>query len=152
MDEASVIDATPPVEKALSQDRGKLGRWRLPRSLRRFSGPLLVIIIWQLLSTVGLLNPHTLAPPIQVVRTGWDLIQSGTLGVNAWASLKRVLVGAAFGVSSGLVLAVLGGLFRFGEDLVDALRKIAPSERGILRNQLPEPFASWMPIHTQERR
>jgi sulfonate transport system permease protein len=120
MDEASVIDATPPVEKAPSQDRGKLGRWRLPRSLRRFSGPLLVIIIWQLLSTVGLLNPHTLAPPIQVVRTGWDLIQSGTLGVNAWASLKRVLVGAAFGISSGLVLAVLGGLFRIGEDLVDS--------------------------------
>jgi sulfonate transport system permease protein len=121
MDEASVIDAAPRLDKAaLPGDRGKLRRWRPPRSLRRISGPLLIVIIWQLLSTVGLLNPHTLAPPVQVVQTGWDLIKSGTLPVNAWASLERVLVGAAFGISSGLVLAVLGGLFRFGEDLVDS--------------------------------
>jgi sulfonate transport system permease protein len=76
--------------------------------------------LWQLASTVGLLTPDTLAGPISVWRAGWHLAADGTLGSAVWVSFQRVLIGLGVGTIGGLVLAVISGLSRPGHDLVDA--------------------------------
>ncbi len=92
---------------------------RVPRWVRRLSGPVLIVAIWQIVSEAGYLDPRTLAPPSTVLSTGWDLISSGELQEHLLVSLQRVLIGLAIGVAVGLTLAIVAGLFRIGEDLVD---------------------------------
>jgi sulfonate transport system permease protein len=99
--------------------RRRRSRLALPRSLRRALSPLLVLALWQLLSSLGILGERTLAPPSDVARAGWDLISSGDLSEHLLVSLQRVATGLAVGVAVGVVLAVAVGLFRLGEDLVD---------------------------------
>lgn len=95
-------------------------RVTIPRWVRRLIGPIVLIGGWQLASNVGLLDEKTLPPPSVVFTTGWDLWQSGELRTDLWVSLNRAMTGLAIGVAIGVVLAAISGLFRLGEDLVDA--------------------------------
>ncbi|MFD9332697.1 ABC transporter permease [Streptomyces sp. NPDC060065] len=95
-------------------------RSRVPRWLRRTSGPILLLALWQLLSTTGVLTPDILASPGTIARVGSDLIADGSLPNAMGVSLQRVAVGLLFGTVVGTGLALVSGLFRIGEDLVDA--------------------------------
>ncbi|MYW63496.1 ABC transporter permease subunit [Streptomyces sp. SID8379] len=95
-------------------------RARVPRWLRRTSGPLLLLALWQLLSTTGVLTPDVLAPPGTIARVARDLFADGSLATAMGVSLQRVALGLLFGVVVGVGLALVSGLFRVGEDLVDA--------------------------------
>ncbi|MEV6804579.1 ABC transporter permease [Streptomyces sp. NPDC051132] len=95
-------------------------RARIPRWLRRAAGPLLLLALWQLLSSTGALAADTLASPGRIGRVGWDLIADGSLPSAMATSLRRVAFGLLAGTVTGTGLALLSGLFRVGEDLVDA--------------------------------
>ncbi|MEU6844598.1 ABC transporter permease [Streptomyces sp. NPDC046716] len=95
-------------------------RTRLPRWLRRTSGPLLLLALWQLLSSTGVLTPEVLAPPGTIARVARDLFADGSLPTAMGVSLQRVALGLLFGVVVGVGLALVSGLFRIGEDLVEA--------------------------------
>jgi sulfonate transport system permease protein len=92
----------------------------LPRPLRRAIGPLLVLLGWYIASATGVLSANTLASPSEVVHQGWLLIKDGQLPSAIYASGKRVVIGFAVGGTIAVVLALLAGLFRLGEDLIDA--------------------------------
>jgi sulfonate transport system permease protein len=93
---------------------------RVPRWLRRLAGPLLVVAAWQALTAVGIIGPRTLAPPSEVLAAGWELLRTGELITHLLTSLRRVAVGLSLGVLTGAALAVVAGLFRLGEDVVDS--------------------------------
>ncbi|CEJ12465.1 Putative aliphatic sulfonates transport permease protein SsuC [bacterium YEK0313] len=95
-------------------------RHRLPRALRRAIGPVLLVALWHGLSVTGLLPPEALAGPVRVLSSAAALWSTGELQDAMAASLGRVLAGLAIGGATGLVLAVLSGLFKVGEDLIDA--------------------------------
>ncbi|MDI3404104.1 ABC transporter permease [Streptomyces cavernicola] len=95
-------------------------RARVPRWLRRLSGPLLLLLAWQLASASGVLTADVLASPGTIARVGRDLIADGSLTSAMGVSLQRVALGVLLGAVVGTVLALLSGLFRAGEDLVDA--------------------------------
>lgn len=95
-------------------------RTRIPRWLRRTSGPLLLLALWQLLTSTGVLTPDVLAAPGTIARVARDLVADGSLPTAMGVSLQRVAVGLLFGVVVGVGLALVSGLFRIGEDLVDA--------------------------------
>jgi len=117
----TVVTSPGPVELTRVGNSGRRRRRgpQIPRWIRRLAGPVLIIAIWQLVSEAGYLDPRTLAPPSTVLSTGWDLISSGELQEHLWVSLQRVVIGLAIGVAVGLTLAIVSGLFRIGEDLVD---------------------------------
>ncbi|MDT7951675.1 MAG: ABC transporter permease subunit [Acetobacteraceae bacterium] len=92
--------------------------WRLP--LRRLASPLAVLVLWQAASSLGLLSPRVLASPLQILAVGWTLALSGDLGHNVLVSLGRVAAGLTIGVSIGTLLALIAGLSRLGEDIIDA--------------------------------
>ncbi|AWZ06551.1 MULTISPECIES: ABC transporter permease [unclassified Streptomyces] len=91
-----------------------------PRWTRRTIGPLLLLALWQLASSFGVLPVDTLAPPLTIAKAGADLIGDGTLPAAMGVSLQRVAIGLVLGGTVGTVLALLSGLSRLGEDLIDA--------------------------------
>ncbi|MFJ8007646.1 ABC transporter permease [Streptomyces fagopyri] len=95
-------------------------RSRFPRRLRRTFGPLLLLALWQLLGDTGVLASAVLAPPGTIARVGAGLITDGSLPNAMAVSLQRVAVGLLLGTVVGTGLALVSGLFRVGEDLVDA--------------------------------
>ncbi|MET9472692.1 ABC transporter permease [Streptomyces sp. NPDC002917] len=92
----------------------------VPRPLRRAVGPVLLLVLWQGLSATGVLHPDVLASPGTIARAGSDLIADGTLPSAMGISLQRVAVGLVLGGVVGTALALVSGLSRLGEDLVDA--------------------------------
>ncbi len=95
-------------------------RTRVPRWLRRATGPVLLLLLWQLLSSTGALTADVLASPGRIAQVGGDLVADGSLTSAMGTSLQRVAAGLALGTLVGTGLALLSGLFRVGEDLVDA--------------------------------
>ncbi|WP_442579801.1 ABC transporter permease subunit [Mesorhizobium sp. ASY16-5R] len=110
--------------------RGPLARQRIepvsvagrgvPRWLRRMSGPVVLVLLWQVASKTGVLPSEVLAGPSTVIGSAAKLIETGELQDAMVISLGRALAGLAIGGSIGVALAVVAGLFRLGEDLVDA--------------------------------
>ncbi|MFD7922655.1 ABC transporter permease [Streptomyces sp. NPDC059740] len=95
-------------------------RVRLPRRLRRTAGPVLLLAVWQLLGTTGFLPEDVLASPETVATTGAGMVSDGTLPSAMLVSLQRVALGLLFGGVAGVGLALVSGLSRLGEDLVDS--------------------------------
>ena len=93
---------------------------RIPRPLRRALGPILLLLGWYVASATGFLPSSTLASPTDVLHQGWQLIQNGQLPSAIYASGRRVVIGFAVGGAIAVALALIAGLFRLGEDLVDA--------------------------------
>lgn len=93
----------------------------VPRILRRAIGPLLLVAVWYGLSVGGLLPAEVLAGPQTVLSSAAGLWASGELPDAIAISLQRALLGLAIGGSIGCALAVLSGLTRLGEDLIDSV-------------------------------
>lgn len=113
-DHASLAAELEPIVPASTR------RTRVPRWVRRTSGPLLLLALWQLLCSTGVLTPDVLASPGTIARVGRDLVTDGSLPGAMGVSLQRVAVGLVLGTLIGTGLALVSGLFRIGEDLVDA--------------------------------
>ena len=82
-------------------------------------GPLLLLAIWSAGSGSGLIDPRTLPAPWTVVETFGRLIADGRLQDHLSASATRAFLGLAAGVAVGLALALVSGLSRWGEALID---------------------------------
>ncbi len=109
----------PPVatERITPRHRHSL---RVPRLLRRLIGVVAVIAIWQLLSSTGRLPQTIVGSPAAVWDQGVTLVNNGELGSALTASLQRVGLGLLIGGAAGIALALVSGLSRLGEDIVDA--------------------------------
>jgi sulfonate transport system permease protein len=95
-------------------------RLRIPTSLERFLGVIVLIAVWELAAKAGWISPQVLAGPSAVWSAGVDLARTGALTSALWASLQRVLWGLAIGVPLGAALAIVSGLTRVGDDLIDS--------------------------------
>lgn len=122
--EQNVSRSAPSLQRIRANKTQRASRaysWQaLPRPIRRTLGPLLILAIWWTLSATGVLKADVLAGPPAVWQAALSLWQSGDLTAAIVVSMHRVLVGLVFGASVGIVLALIAGLFRSGEDLIDA--------------------------------
>lgn len=110
------LDLEPVVPASVRTSRLR----SVPRWLRRTIGPLSLLALWQVFSATGVLHPDVLASPGTIARAGSGLIADGTLPSAMAVSLQRVAMGLLLGGIAGTVLALVSGLSRLGEDLVDA--------------------------------
>ncbi|MFI9784258.1 ABC transporter permease [Kitasatospora sp. NPDC051984] len=86
----------------------------------RTLGPLALLGAWQVSSATGVLTPDVLASPGQVVQAVGELWGNGQLTAALSTSLTRAALGLLFGAGTGLVLGVVTGFFRLGEELLDS--------------------------------
>jgi sulfonate transport system permease protein len=105
-----------PVTVAPRRRRLGLGR---PIPYGRGLGPLLVLGVWLAASAAGLLDPRVLPPPWTVVDTVGRLVDAGTLQDSLAVSLRRAALGFTLGAAAGVSLALVAGLSRLGEAVVD---------------------------------
>lgn len=123
---ATKATAAPPAE----HDEAASGRASRPRGKRRLGpgrpiplgyliGPALLLGIWSWGSAQGWIDPRVLTAPWTVATTARDLWESGRLGPDLLVSTRRFALGLAFGVAAGLALALVSGLSRWGEAIVD---------------------------------
>jgi sulfonate transport system permease protein len=82
-------------------------------------GPLLLLAAWTVGSATGLVDPATLSPPWTVVTTAAELVADGRLQSNLLTSVQRAAIALVLGVGIGVALALVAGLSRVGEAIVD---------------------------------
>src|SRR6185437_11011739 len=86
---------------------------------------VLLIALWQLVGSAGLVNPLFLPPPLAIVRAIWRLAASGVLWQHLSYSAMRIGVGWALGTATGIVVGFAIGLSRVarsaGITLISAL-------------------------------
>lgn len=118
--------------KATSTGVGRRGGYFvLPLAL-----PLLLIVVWEMLSKKGFIRPTILPPPSDIWLVLVDMTMSGELPKHLLVSLGRVIKGFSVGALLGLVVGVLIGL---SPRVERALVLIT----GLLR---PIPIIAWVPV------
>ncbi|WP_030345104.1 ABC transporter permease [Streptomyces sp. NRRL S-1022] len=90
---------------------------RLPAA--RLAGPLALLAAWAAASAAGALDPGAIPAPWTVLRTAGHLWTDGTLPTDVLTSLQRAGYGFAIGLTAGVLLALVSGLSRAGEALID---------------------------------
>ena len=131
---------TAPADSRVVRRRLGPGR-RIPYAF--WVGPILLLVIWSIGSSTGLISPAILTAPWDVAvafREQW--VDHDLLG-NILSSLQRAALGLAFGVLAGGVLAVLSGLSRIGESLIDGPIQI---KRSVPTLALIPLFIAWFGI------
>ncbi|WP_152048342.1 ABC transporter permease [Aureimonas psammosilenae] len=88
-------------------------------SLSRLVSPLAILALWQGASASGLLSPFILASPATIAGTAVDLVAGGTLLPGLLVSFGRVAAGFSVALVVGVALALVAGLSRLGESVVD---------------------------------
>jgi sulfonate transport system permease protein len=86
--------------------------------------PIAIVVVWQLLSSSGLLDERTLASPAQIASSGVEYIRNGVLPEAVLVSLRRVFLGFVIGSAIAIALAVVAGLSRIGEDAIDPVMQM----------------------------
>ncbi|RUS42836.1 ABC transporter permease subunit [Cohnella sp. AR92] len=97
------------------QSAGQLWRRRaLPWAL-----PVLILALWHVLTTTGVIAAHTLPKPTEVWKVLVDTLRSGELERNLGISALRALLGFLIGGGIGFALGLLNGLSKAAEDVSD---------------------------------
>lgn len=97
-----------------------LRNWRTPEVFLRLLSPIALLLLWELASQFGLIPQRIIAAPSQIGGTLWAMIISGELGKHLLVSLQRALLGLSIGVSIGVVAALITGLSKRGEVILDS--------------------------------
>jgi sulfonate transport system permease protein len=111
-------DPVPAGHRDVRPTGRRLGPGRR-RRLAWLLGPSALLLLWSVASATGLLDPRILSEPWTVVATAGELIADGRLQENLAISAQRAGLGLFFGIVVGAVLALLSGLSRAGEALID---------------------------------
>ena len=116
-------------ETAGGNAAGPARQRRTRRGLLRLISPVVVLLLWQTVSELGLVSAQKLPPPTEVWSTAVSLVTTnspayGTLQDAMLVSLERVAIGFGVGAAVAVPLAVLAGLSRLGEHSVDPLMQM----------------------------
>ena len=106
-------------------------------------GPIVLLAVWAAGSKAGLISPAVLTAPWDVVVAFKDQWVNHVLLGDIVSSLERAGLGLAFGVLGGTLLAVVSGLSRAGESLVDGPIQV---KRSVPTLALIPLFVAWFGI------
>ena len=96
------------------------GRWKTPDFLLRLLSPLAILLLWELASRAGWIPARVIAAPSAIAGTLWELIRSGELARHLLVSLQRAVSGLCIGVAIGVTTALIAGLSKRGEVILDS--------------------------------
>jgi sulfonate transport system permease protein len=104
--------------------RSRLSSWLRGPGWRRWVSPLVLLALWQLVSSTGVVSAEKVPSPATVWDTAVHLVTTdtaayGTLQGAMAASLQRMAIGFSIGASAAVVLALVAGLNRLGEHALD---------------------------------
>ncbi len=86
----------------------------------RLAVPIAILAAWWILTTTNVIPPTTLSTPGATWDAFVDLLRHQDLLGDIGISVRRAVLGLALGAGMGLVLGIIVGLYRLGEELLDA--------------------------------
>jgi sulfonate transport system permease protein len=89
------------------------------QSLIPWTVPISILIVWQLLSSIGLIPTRILPAPLSVFSAAIELAKTGELFRNITISATRAITGFLVGGSIGFSLGLLNGISPIAEKLLD---------------------------------
>ncbi|WP_243030353.1 ABC transporter permease [Thermus altitudinis] len=111
--------------------------------MRRNLGLMALLILWEALSALGLLNPLYAPPPSQVLLTLMGLFREGEI----WPHLQATFTAALLGLGTGILLGgILGLLAAFSPLVADLLEPVMLLLNAIPRVILAPLFVIWLGI------
>lgn len=81
--------------------------------------PLVIIVFWQLFSSIGLIPIRILPAPLSVLTAAINLAKTGELFRNISISATRAISGFLLGGSIGFILGLVNGISPIAEKLLD---------------------------------
>jgi sulfonate transport system permease protein len=114
---AAAARAASPIDSGLGSPilgglTARSGRRRARWILAGLIVPAILLVLWQLTTTLGIFSVVQLPPPGMVFQAGLDLLQRGLLVQYVAISTQRVVLGFAIGASLGLLLGAVTGMAR----------------------------------------
>ncbi len=104
--------------------------------LASWSGVIILLLIWQMISTLELVNPIIFPGPLQVAQAALTQVPLPRLLEHIQASLLRVVLGFSIGAALGILIGITSGWYRWFGSVVRA-----PIE--LIR---PIPPLAWIPL------
>ncbi|MBD2433467.1 aliphatic sulfonate ABC transporter permease SsuC [Fischerella sp. FACHB-380] len=89
------------------------------QSLIPWTVPISILVVWQLLSSIGLIPTRILPAPLSVFSAAIELAKTGELFRNITISATRAITGFLVGGSIGFGLGLLNGISPIAEKLLD---------------------------------
>jgi len=90
--------------------------------------PVMILIVWEIIARIELVNPSLFPAPLTVLISGWELLVSGELITHIGASLGRAIVGMIIGGLIGFALGIFNGLsdrsYRLTDTSIQMIRNI----------------------------
>ncbi len=109
-------EIAPPVQRAR--------RWLAPptigRGLLAWVVPALLLVFWQIASSVGWISDTVLPSPLKVAQAGWTVAKSGALFENVEVSFLRAMAGLVVGGAIGFAFGLANGVSKLSEHLTDS--------------------------------
>jgi NitT/TauT family transport system permease protein len=102
----------PPVRQPISIRT----RWVL-----RTASIVVPLLAWVLLSATEVVDPRFLPTPSKVASAGWAMAKSGVLFDDAWASVRRILLGFGIAAAISIPLGFAMGAYRWAQDLFEPI-------------------------------
>lgn len=88
------------------------------RTLRRLIVPIGLLVLWQIVTALGVFDRSQMPGPLSVVTAGWQMLATNLIWSHIGISLWRVLSGFAIGGVLAVLTGLAVGLSRKVEDLL----------------------------------
>ncbi|GAB3556344.1 ABC transporter permease [Spelaeicoccus albus] len=104
--------AVAELHAAISRDYKREQRLRTRDVLLSILTPLILLALWELAASIGVLDPRLFTPPTQILAHGWEMIVDGTLWPHLGSTVARLLAGFILGSIVGILAGLLMGVWR----------------------------------------
>ncbi|WP_338448024.1 ABC transporter permease [Niallia oryzisoli] len=78
-------------------------------------GITVLLILWEIVCRLQIVPPLFLPAPTEIVKAGWEMISTGELHENLFASLYRIVVGYAIGAIVGIIIGLILGFSKWAD-------------------------------------
>jgi len=93
--------------------------------LHNYLAIIIFLLIWEILPTIGVVNPLFIPTPSTIAVQMYSLTIDGTIPINTLATFSRVLVGLGFALLVAVPIGfILGGLFKNFEKALNPLIRV----------------------------
>ncbi|MEV5561034.1 ABC transporter permease [Nonomuraea wenchangensis] len=116
MTSGHLITEHPPVvvrhepRRPYQEQAAYLRRRKLLQRVLAAGVPLALLSLWELAARAGWADSRVFPAPTMIAEQAVELVRSGRLTGDAWATLQRVLLGFPLGALAGIVLGIAMGL------------------------------------------
>ncbi|MER0280270.1 ABC transporter permease [Clostridioides difficile] len=90
----------------------------------------IILLLWKITNYLGIWSDYILPSPEKVYGTFLNMISDGSIFINVYASMKRVLIGfaisTAIGVPLGIFFGIHSGVYEYFKSLINFLRNTPP--------------------------